>query len=119
MLDAVTGEDGDAAVVAAERDTHRNRTTAETSAYLSAVGACALELDEGNKYAAGHAAAHVGYGYSGVGPRRRPCNPRVRCGIAAPSQWAGGYLHVEAPTRANVEVESLGVQRCLNGRVAA
>ena len=34
-------------------------TTAETSAYLSAVAACALELDEGNKYAAGHPAAHV------------------------------------------------------------
>ncbi len=35
------------------------RTTAETSAYLAAVAACALELDEGNKHAAGHPAAHV------------------------------------------------------------
>ena len=35
------------------------RTTAETAAYLSAVAACLLELDEGNKYAAGHPAAHV------------------------------------------------------------
>lgn len=34
-------------------------TTAETGAYLSAVAACGLELDEGNKYAAGHPAAHV------------------------------------------------------------
>jgi 2-methylcitrate dehydratase PrpD len=35
------------------------RTDPETSAYLSAVAACVLELDEGNKYAAGHPAAHV------------------------------------------------------------
>ena len=35
------------------------RTTPETVAYLSAVAACALELDEGNKHAAGHPAAHV------------------------------------------------------------
>ncbi len=34
-------------------------TTAETSAYLAAVAACALELDEGNKHAAGHPAGHV------------------------------------------------------------
>lgn len=35
------------------------RTVPETAAYLSAVAACCLELDEGNKYAAGHPAAHV------------------------------------------------------------
>jgi 2-methylcitrate dehydratase PrpD len=35
------------------------RTSAESAAYLSAVAACLLELDEGNKYAAGHPAAHV------------------------------------------------------------
>ena len=35
------------------------RTVAETAAYLSAVAACMLELDEGNKHAAGHPAAHV------------------------------------------------------------
>lgn len=35
------------------------RTVPETAAYLSAVAACMLELDEGNKYAAGHPAAHV------------------------------------------------------------
>lgn len=34
-------------------------TTPETSAYLAAVASCCLELDEGNKYAAGHPAAHV------------------------------------------------------------
>ncbi|WP_435741894.1 MmgE/PrpD family protein [Nocardioides sp. SYSU DS0663] len=38
---------------------HDVRTTAETASYLSAVAACLLELDEGNKYAAGHPAAHV------------------------------------------------------------
>jgi 2-methylcitrate dehydratase PrpD len=35
------------------------RTTAATSGHLSAVAACVLELDEGNKYAGGHPAAHV------------------------------------------------------------
>ncbi|MFC4785520.1 MmgE/PrpD family protein [Nocardioides sp. MAHUQ-72] len=35
------------------------RTTAETAAMLAAVAACSQELDEGNKYAAGHPAAHV------------------------------------------------------------
>lgn len=35
------------------------RTTATTASYLSAIAACLLELDEGNKYAAGHPAAHV------------------------------------------------------------
>ncbi|MGH3447852.1 MAG: MmgE/PrpD family protein, partial [Nocardioidaceae bacterium] len=35
------------------------RTVPETASYLSAVAACCLELDEGNKYAAGHPAAHV------------------------------------------------------------
>ncbi|WP_199435515.1 MmgE/PrpD family protein [Qaidamihabitans albus] len=35
------------------------RTAPDTAAYLSAIAACALELDEGNKYAAGHPAAHV------------------------------------------------------------
>ena len=35
------------------------RSTAETSTYISAIAACVLELDEGNKYAAGHPAAHV------------------------------------------------------------
>lgn len=35
------------------------RTSAEEGAYLSAIAACALELDEGNKYASGHPAAHV------------------------------------------------------------
>lgn len=34
-------------------------TTPEESAYLLATAACVLELDEGNKYAAGHPAAHV------------------------------------------------------------
>ena len=34
-------------------------TSPETSARLAAVAACSLELDEGNKYAAGHPAAHV------------------------------------------------------------
>lgn len=35
------------------------RTTGTTASYLSAVAACMLELDEGNKHAAGHPAAHV------------------------------------------------------------
>lgn len=34
-------------------------TTPETGAYLSAVAAACLELDEGNKFAVGHPAAHV------------------------------------------------------------
>jgi 2-methylcitrate dehydratase PrpD len=34
-------------------------TTPDQSAYLQAIAACVLELDEGNKYAAGHPAAHV------------------------------------------------------------
>ena len=33
----------------------------ETSAFLAAVAACMLELDEGNKHAAGHPAAHVAF----------------------------------------------------------
>lgn len=35
------------------------RTTVETAAELDAIASCCLELDEGNKYAAGHPAAHV------------------------------------------------------------
>lgn len=35
------------------------RSAPETTAMLSAIAACCLELDEGNKYAAGHPAAHV------------------------------------------------------------
>jgi 2-methylcitrate dehydratase PrpD len=34
-------------------------TTVETAAQLDAIASCCLELDEGNKYAAGHPAAHV------------------------------------------------------------
>ncbi|RRQ28626.1 2-methylcitrate dehydratase [Rhodococcus sp. Eu-32] len=34
-------------------------TTAATAAELDAIASCCLELDEGNKYAAGHPAAHV------------------------------------------------------------
>ncbi|MGB3772091.1 MAG: MmgE/PrpD family protein [Rhodococcus sp. (in: high G+C Gram-positive bacteria)] len=34
-------------------------TTPETAAYLDSIASCCLELDEGNKYAAGHPAAHV------------------------------------------------------------
>jgi 2-methylcitrate dehydratase PrpD len=34
-------------------------TTPETAALLAATAACSQELDEGNKYAAGHPAAHV------------------------------------------------------------
>ncbi|WP_285184460.1 MmgE/PrpD family protein [Rhodococcus sp. MEB041] len=34
-------------------------TGVETAAYLDAIASCCLELDEGNKYAAGHPAAHV------------------------------------------------------------
>lgn len=34
-------------------------TDAETAAYLNAIASCALELDEGNKHARGHPAAHV------------------------------------------------------------
>ena len=34
-------------------------STHEESAYLAAVAACVLELDEGNKHAGGHPAAHV------------------------------------------------------------
>jgi 2-methylcitrate dehydratase PrpD len=37
----------------------RARTTPEVAAYLSAVAGCMLELDEGNKFATGHPAAHV------------------------------------------------------------
>ncbi len=36
-------------------------TTPETAAFLSAVSACMLELDEGNKHAKGHPAVHVVY----------------------------------------------------------
>lgn len=35
------------------------RTTPETAALLAATAACSQELDEGNKHAAGHPAAHV------------------------------------------------------------
>lgn len=35
------------------------RTTVETAMTLDAIASCCLELDEGNKYAAGHPAAHV------------------------------------------------------------
>ncbi|MDI9915660.1 MmgE/PrpD family protein [Rhodococcus sp. IEGM 1379] len=35
------------------------RTNVETATVLDAIASCALELDEGNKYAAGHPAAHV------------------------------------------------------------
>src|SRR6478609_4879115 len=34
-------------------------TTPDAAGFLDAVAACCLELDEGNKYAAGHPAAHV------------------------------------------------------------
>jgi 2-methylcitrate dehydratase PrpD len=34
-------------------------TTPETASFLDSVASCCLELDEGNKYAAGHPAAHV------------------------------------------------------------
>ncbi|RZL75136.1 MAG: 2-methylcitrate dehydratase [Rhodococcus sp. (in: high G+C Gram-positive bacteria)] len=34
-------------------------TTVESAAELDAIASCCLELDEGNKYAAGHPAAHV------------------------------------------------------------
>jgi 2-methylcitrate dehydratase PrpD len=34
-------------------------TTVETASELDAIASCCLELDEGNKYAAGHPAAHV------------------------------------------------------------
>lgn len=34
-------------------------TTIDTAAELDAIASCCLELDEGNKYAAGHPAAHV------------------------------------------------------------
>lgn len=34
-------------------------TSVETAAELDAIASCCLELDEGNKYAAGHPAAHV------------------------------------------------------------
>ena len=34
-------------------------TTPEAAGFLDAVASCCLELDEGNKYAAGHPAAHV------------------------------------------------------------
>lgn len=37
----------------------RLHTGAETAAFLNAVAACALELDEGNKHAQGHPAVHV------------------------------------------------------------
>ncbi|WP_082556111.1 MmgE/PrpD family protein [Aeromicrobium sp. Root472D3] len=48
----------------AERGTHATTGssvtgTAETVAHLDAIAACCLELDEGNKHAAGHPAAHV------------------------------------------------------------
>ncbi|GAB3976504.1 MmgE/PrpD family protein [Actinoallomurus acanthiterrae] len=44
---------GAAAIVGAAR-----RTTPDTAAWLNGTAACALELDEGNKYARGHPAAH-------------------------------------------------------------
>ncbi|MDH6238115.1 MmgE/PrpD family protein [Cryobacterium sp. CG_9.6] len=37
----------------------RRTTSPETAAYLNAIAACCLELDEGNKHAQGHPAAHV------------------------------------------------------------
>lgn len=42
-------------------DQHRPAagTTVDGAAYLAAVASCVLELDEGNKYASGHPAAHV------------------------------------------------------------
>lgn len=46
--------DGPAALVGAGRGTQPN-----TAAWLNGAAACCLELDEGNKHAAGHPAAHV------------------------------------------------------------
>jgi 2-methylcitrate dehydratase PrpD len=54
LVDTWGAPTGDAPIPGTDR-----RTVAETAAYLSAIAACALELDEGNKYAAGHPAAHV------------------------------------------------------------
>ncbi|NWN89848.1 MAG: MmgE/PrpD family protein [Micrococcaceae bacterium] len=38
---------------------HGRNTDVDTSALINAASACCLELDEGNKYAGGHPAAHV------------------------------------------------------------
>jgi 2-methylcitrate dehydratase PrpD len=54
LVDAWASPPGDTPLIGADL-----RTVPETAAYLSAIAACALELDEGNKYAAGHPAAHV------------------------------------------------------------
>ncbi len=53
LLDACGPPPGPAPIVGAGR-----RTTPDTAAWLGGIAACSLELDEGNKYARGHPAAH-------------------------------------------------------------
>lgn len=54
LASAWQAEPGDAPLIGAAAGTRP-----ETAAYLNAVAACCLELDEGNKHAQGHPAVHV------------------------------------------------------------
>jgi len=54
LLDVWGSAPGVSPIVGAHRTTNP-----ETAAYLNAIAACSLELDEGNKHAKGHPAAHV------------------------------------------------------------
>jgi hypothetical protein len=56
--------------------------SAETVAHLDAIAACCLELDEGNKHAAGHPAAHVVFAAESCWTRSRSAtrSPRASAG---------------------------------------
>ena len=56
-------------------------TTPESACFLDAVASCCLELDEGNKYAAGHPAAHVVF--AAVAAARLAARPITGRGLLA------------------------------------
>lgn len=68
-----------------------HRTTPETAALLAATAACSQELDEGNKHAAGHPAAHVVFAAVAAAQQASQRSGRPVDGRRFLAAVAGGY----------------------------
>jgi 2-methylcitrate dehydratase PrpD len=86
LVAAVDPPEGPAPVIGTRR-----RAGIETAAWLNAINACSLELDEGNKYSRGHPAAHAFPAAIAVGAARQVSGREFLCALLAGYEVAARF----------------------------
>ena len=72
-------------------------STTDTAAWINGTAACCLELDEGNKYARGHPAAHAFFAVLAVAEERRVAGPDLCAALLLGHEVAARFGRAFSP----------------------